>query len=477
MLRDAAMVPASQTDVDPLEAYELLTLEEREEFDRLFHVEPLREFIPRVSPHLPPPEHTRVLTDLFERARFEEVFALVSMPPRHAKTVTVQHAIAWWLSHSPADVLGYFTYSDTKGKSKSRGARDLAIAAGIDLDKASRNMSEWRTLHGGGLLAGGRGGGLTGDGITGFFVIDDPFKNYAEAKSEIVREGIREWLNKVAETRLEAASLIVLHTRWHEDDMIGWLLAEQSDRFEHYNLHALALEDDILGRQPGEPLWPGSIWTADRLRGIERRDPWTFGSMYQGNPFTPGGGMFGVDAIRVVHVRPRPCRWVRAWDFAATPDDPKADWTVGQLMGLEPTGRIVVADVVREQVGPLGVEELVRRTAEIDGPGVSISIPDDPGAAGSIVRATFIRMLHGHHVHFSAERGDKVHRAKTFAAQCAGGNVVTVRGDWNRAWLDEHKRFPVGKWDDQVDAGSRGYGFLVGSIEQQLGAPGMTYVG
>ena len=279
-----------------IEARENMPPEVAAEFEQLLEdrlqVQPLLEFIPEVSPHLPPPRHIGIITDLVEKARHERVRALVSFPPRHAKTTTLLHAFAWWLKHEPADVCAYFTYSDGQGRDKSAIARDIAEGSGIKLSHDTNNKSKWKTIHGGGLLAGGIGGGLTGHGVSGLFVIDDPYKNREQADSSVYREKVWHWFTEVAYTRLEGASVIIVHTRWHGDDLIGRLSEE--DGWDVVNLEAVCeSEDDPLGRSMGQALWPDRF-PAEELENIRLQiGEWSFAALYQGSPRPKGYNLFG----------------------------------------------------------------------------------------------------------------------------------------------------------------------------------------
>src|SRR5690606_33510962 len=99
-------------------------------------------------------------------------------------------------------------------------ARRIARDAGVQLADDAQTVREWRTTAGGGLLATGVGGPLTGQGITGLGVVDDPVKNRQEAESALIRDRVWEWFTDVFYTRLEpGASAIVVATRWHQDDL------------------------------------------------------------------------------------------------------------------------------------------------------------------------------------------------------------------------------------------------------------------
>src|SRR5690606_18685649 len=166
--------------------------------------------------------------------------------------------------------------------SKSRTARRLAVDAGVSLADDAKTVSEWRTPEGGGLLATGVGGPLTGQGITGLGIIDDPLKNRLEAESALMRDRIWEWFTDVSASRLDpGASAIVVATRWHSDDLSGRLIA---DGWEYVNLPAI--NDD------GQALWP-ERYDLERLREIEKQvGAYTWASLYQGQPVPRGGAVF-----------------------------------------------------------------------------------------------------------------------------------------------------------------------------------------
>ena len=258
--------------------------------------ERLDPFVRRMAPHHPPPDHVAPLIEAIETARKERTKLCISWPPRHAKTHTTIHGRAWWLTATPADTCGYFSYSDAQARSKSRLIRDLALRAGGELSSDSANLAEWRTTRGGGLLAGGAGAGLTGQGVSGLMVVDDPFKNPAEAESPLIREKIWEWFNGVVMTRLEGASALVIHTRWHEDDLIGRLSKMPEWRVMNYpavaELPTDKVPDDPLGRKPGDALWPDR-WPIKELDAIRAQiGDHQFASLYQGRPKPKGSNIF-----------------------------------------------------------------------------------------------------------------------------------------------------------------------------------------
>jgi predicted phage terminase large subunit-like protein len=125
-----------------------------------------------------------------------------------------------------------------------------------------------------------------------------------------------------------------------------------------------------------------------------------------------------------------------------------------------PDGRYVVGNVVRTRLEGHQVRSLVRSTTQTDGPGVTISLPQDGGQAGKVQASDYVLLLSGFMVHVERETGEKPVRAEPFSAQCEAGNVDLVKGDWNEPYLDELCLFPGGSHDDQVDASSGAFGVL-----------------
>lgn len=204
MILEATTRTPSSTTSSALDL-SLLSPEELEEFDDLarnqLEAETLTQFIARVAPRQPPPPHLQRLIERIEEARRREIRLCVSMPPRHGKSITLHRAFCWWLTHSPRDTCAYTTYNSEFALSQSRKIQAIARAAGLQF---AGGQAEWRTPEGGGLLAAGVEAGLTGQGVHGLLVVDDPFKNRIEANSRANRNMVGDWFNEVVETRAAA---------------------------------------------------------------------------------------------------------------------------------------------------------------------------------------------------------------------------------------------------------------------------------
>ncbi|MGH2597265.1 MAG: phage terminase large subunit [Actinomycetota bacterium] len=188
----------------------------------------------------------------------------------------------------------------------------------------------------------------------------------------------------------------------------------------------------------------------------------------------PEGGLFKsawlTDRICDMAELPEQLKLCRAWDLASSEaragTDP--DHTAGVLLGRD-KGISYVIDVVRARTTPLGVEKLVRKTAERDRDWASergyappmIVMEQEPGSAGKAVIDRYRRdVLAPFSFRGIRSTGTKETRAEPVAARAEAGELLVCRGAWNTAFLDEVAVFPLGRHDDQVDALSAAFSFL-----------------
>ena len=169
--------------------------------------------------------------------------------------------------------------------------------------------------------------------------------------------------------------------------------------------------------------------------------------------------------VPIVDVAPANARRCRGWDTAATENG--GDWTVGVKLA-EAEGIWYVEHVIREQLGPGGVDRLIRSTAQSDGRSCPVREEQEGGSAGKAVTGIRAKSLAGFDYAGVSITGDKVTRANSFRAQCEAGNVRVVRGEWNAPYLDVLCSFPVGKHDDDVDATSCAFNALAMDMGQRM---------
>jgi predicted phage terminase large subunit-like protein len=177
-----------------------------------------------------------------------------------------------------------------------------------------------------------------------------------------------------------------------------------------------------------------------------------------------------------IEQRPKRLRLVRYWDLAATPKQPTTDpdWTVGLLLGMDPSGLVYVCNVRRFRLSEARTEAIVKRTAKEDGIRVPIYIEQEPGSAGKMLIGNWRRkVLQGYSVHGDPPTGSKVERANPISSRAEQGEVYIVNdGSWNvGAFMDELVGFPFVAHDDQVDALTGAYKSLAGAtVPESLGS-------
>lgn len=246
------------------------------------------------------------LESVYERVKKgESPRVMIFMPPRHGKSdESTQKFPAWVLGKSPELPIIVASYASDLATKFGQATRDLVNGNNYQalfktrLRDDTQAKSHWMTddsSNKGGYEAVGIGGPITGKGFK-IGIIDDPIKNFEEADSELVRENVHQWYKSTFYTRQEGnAAIIVILTRWHDDDLAGRLIKEEEkareegetdyDKWEIINYEAIA-EYDEKYRKQGEPLWP-SKFNLQRLATIRKTlGPYLWSALYQQNPVT-----------------------------------------------------------------------------------------------------------------------------------------------------------------------------------------------
>ncbi|MBV9251107.1 MAG: phage terminase large subunit [Acetobacteraceae bacterium] len=414
---------------------------------------------------VPAKHQLRLIEELEALARGETDRLMVLMPPGSGKSTYGSILFpAWWFARHPRSSVIATSHTaglaEGFGKAVRRLIESQGFRLGYRIAPGERAGARWRISPGGEYFATGVRGPITGRRAD-LAVIDDPVKSRLEAESLSQREHLWNWYRSDLTTRLKpGARVLLIMTRWHEDDLAGRLLAREGSQWRYLRLPALAEEDDPLGRAVGEALWPGweSQQALERKRNSIGEREWS--AMFQQSPRPLEGALFKVACFDFLDVAPtRGGEAVRAWDLASTAshgtNDP--DWTVGVKLMREESGRYIVLDVVRQRGSPRQIEDLLRATAKADGRSTIIGLPQDPGQAGKAQVAYLSSILSGYRVVSSGESGSKATRAGPVASQVEAGNIALVRANWNHAFIEELRDFPVGRKDDQVDAFSRAF--------------------
>ncbi|MFG2276681.1 terminase large subunit domain-containing protein [Streptomyces chartreusis] len=249
--------------------------------------------------------HLDMIDSAFRRiAAGEKLQVMLTCPPRHGKSQRASRwGPLWYLRRHPERRVMIASYGADLADDHGRWVRDqlgeYSSVLGIRLHPASRaaNRFDLEQKRGssvrGGMVTAGVGGGLTGKGFD-LGIIDDPFKGHDDAASPAQRERVWEWYRSVFFTRrAPGASLILINTRWHEDDLSGRLLQHEPHRWLQIDLPALAdSPEDPLHRDIGAPLWPEQYDAAELADIRESVGERVWYALYQQKPRPLEGGVW-----------------------------------------------------------------------------------------------------------------------------------------------------------------------------------------
>jgi predicted phage terminase large subunit-like protein len=275
-------------------------------------------------------KHTELVCETLQHiADGEQLSVLIEMPPRHGKSMTVTETFpSYYLGRNPDKRVIAAAYSDGLATKFGRLNRNKFNEFSnelfqLKLSESNAATKDWGVEdRRGGMIATGIGGSITGQGAD-LMIIDDPIKNMKEAMSQTIRDNIWDEWEATLSTRLhDGASVIVIMTRWHEDDLIGRLLARSPRKWVRLRLPAIAEdEDDLLGRKIGEPLCPelgfNEQWAEDKKTEVGSR---TWASLYQQRPAPAGGNIFKREWMKFYVRTPEQKReWGLSDDVAVLP--------------------------------------------------------------------------------------------------------------------------------------------------------------
>lgn len=402
---------------------------------------------------------------------------MIWLAPQEGKsTLTTRFAIGTALTWRPESRWGIASYSDRLARGWSRrirnditshsgrhGAPDL----GLRLAPDQKAAAEWRLDNGiGGVYSAGVSGSWSGQPLDGL-VIDDPHKDRKAAESQTQREDVIDWWESTATARLSpGAPIVIVQTRWHWDDLSGYLLRTQPDAWRVVHIPAQAdpavIDPDPLGRTAGEFMVSARGRSQDQWerRKREAGEEWT--PLYQGAPSAPGGAFFNVDALRYWHLGrdggsivagPRSWDLRQCWRFitidTAHSTAKSADFTVASCWAIPPDGSLVLLDVARDRVPEHRQFDLAR-------PLVEQWSPEMVWVESTMHGTQLVREAVQNGWPVSDLRADKSKpaRAGTFASRVDSGRVwFPAKHPRLSVIVDELRTFPLGAHDDFVDTG------------------------
>lgn len=391
---------------------------------------------------------------------------MVFMPPQEGKSQRCSRTFpTWLLEQDPTLRIAIVSY---EAEIATRWGRDIKLdleqnpEIGIELRTDSRAAGRWETVQGGGIVCAGIGSALTGRPVD-VLIIDDPVKDRADAESKVMRDRNWDWWESVGSLRLSRrGSVVLMMTRWHDDDLAGRLLKREPNEWRVVKIPAIATSvDDPLGRQLGEELLSATKEPGHYTKQKSLRSPYVWSSVFQQSPSKEDGGLFKRGDWRFWEplsgkqlrlglgtVDLRDCTRFATVDLA-TSTKTSADWTVVSIWAISPSGDLILLDRARKRVSEESHFELVQAArSRWHGPYDVVYVES--------------RMFGTTLVYAAGQSGipiqelkadvDKFTRALP-ASDLVRQHRVWIPGQapWLDEWLDEHAEFPTGTHDDQVD--------------------------
>lgn len=407
---------------------------------------------------------------------------IISMAPQEGKSERVAAVFPIWALTQNQDLrIVTASYAQSLANRNGRAIRNRIVAhpeLGLKIASDNGSVGEW-TLDGkdGGVLSVGIGAGVTGRAAD-MLIIDDPLKDRKEADSALIRDNVYDWWTDAASARLApGAPVIVIMTRWHEDDLAGRLVERDIEAgWKVINIPARADhrpergETDVLGRQPGEFMVSArGRTTAQWIQRMKTAGAKTWASLYQGRPSPDDGGVFPPPEEWARYERPM---WieqpdgsrripglnrvdhelVQTWDFTFK-DSKGSDFVVGQVW-LRVGVQAFLLDQVRERMNfTASVQAIQAMSARW--PEAVAKFVEDKANGPAIITA--LKSTLGGIIPIEPE-GSKYARASAIAPFVEAKNVylpVSSLLPNVDDLLEEAKNFPNSSHDDTIDAMSQ----------------------
>lgn len=427
---------------------------------------------------------------------------IINLPPQEGKSTRVTTiGPLWFLSRNPDRRIAIVSYAQDLADEFGRNIRnhitsndgdDGSLDVGLRVSKDNGAARRW-TLDGmrdvvdetgrtvldkdgnpkqvkvkGGVRAVGIRGGLTGRPVDALF-IDDPISNLEQAYSKTYREQAWGFWQSVGITRLApGAPVIVVLTRWHNDDLAGRLLAgEDAHRWTVLNIPAEAVDNDPLGRKPGQWLESARGRTREQWEQIKVAvGPKVWQSLYQGNPSLDEGGVLPTEWVHYdhpmwmvkdgVHTVPGIGRddheLVQSWDLAFKGED-TSDYVVGQVW-LRVGNTAYLLDQVRRRMNFNETCEAIK-TMSAKWPQALSKFVEDKANGPAVMNALKTQVMGMIPIE---PEGSKYARISAVSPLAWSGNVQLPSSKiapWVDTFLQEALAFPAGANDDQLDTFSQ----------------------
>lgn len=408
--------------------------------------------------------------DLIYR-RIKQNILIISMPPQHGKSQAVTETLpSYYLGKFPSKRVIEVSYGDDLARRFGRRNKQKVLEFGknlfnIEMSKGSSSDTEFEIAdHKGSMISRGIMAGITGQPAD-LIIIDDPIKNRLEAESETYRERIwDEFLNSIY-TRLSANGVIILiMTRWHEDDLAGRLLKHMPDKCLEINIPLEAEEGDILGREIGNSLFPEIGKDREWLQSFKQvyltqEGSKAWNALMQGRPTAQEGNLIKRSWWKYYDSLPDYLdEIIQSWDCTFKDSD-GSDYVVGEVWGRR-LGEYYLIDLVKERMNlPATVKAIENMTSKY--PKALVKLVEDKANGPAVIQLLQTKIPGLIAVN---PEGGKIARVNAVSGAIESGNVYLPNPDispWINDFVNECSAFPSGEHDDQVDSMSQALNRLI----------------
>lgn len=401
------------------------------------------------------------------------------MVPTHNSQILSKLAVAWMLGARPGITIAITGFSHTLVTKFSKDVKAIVsmpiyrmIFPNTEQVYGSDKVEEWELTNGSALIAKSAGSKLTGRRVD-WLIIDDPHAGREEAESPTMRRKIQQWYFADCVTRLSpGAAIFVIATRWHPEDLIGYLTSEnyvdeitasgvsniEDELFEVTNIPALCENEatDPLGRKMGDAAFP-EVRNVQFLENLKATLPaYEWRSQYQGDPKSSGSGQADVSKIQYCDINAVPRKgdsfWFRGWDLALS-EEQSGDFSAGPLICYDHINDVLyIVEVFKKKLAWVKLKaamfDVIEQDIERDVHAEGIEAVAGFGAVFAEVKHKFLGRMK---VLKRNPKKSKLSRAGWWFNKIEAGRVFLVRAPWNKDFIDELSTFPDGNHDDQID--------------------------
>jgi predicted phage terminase large subunit-like protein len=455
-----------------------------------------------------PGKHCIYICDLVDKLLTDKLISasgeisdilILSIPPQNGKSTMITETLpAFYLGKYPTRKVIEVSYGDSLSKRFGRRNRQKIEEFGEELFgirlSPTRNTDQEFEVdkHKGSMISRGILAGITGNPAD-LIVIDDPVKNRSEAESQVRRDKIwDEYLNSI-KTRLSAkGKLIVIMTRWHHEDLAAQIAASESG-VTVVNIPMEAEDNDILGRKKGESLFPeigkDTKWMQKFKKVfIKEEGMRSWYALFQGKPTAEEGNLVKnywwrywqpntnntlpmikttnengeIGYTKAIKLPEDFDEIIQSWDCSFK-DTTTSDKVAGVVMARKESN-IFILDCVNKQMNIIETIQSIEVFNKLY-PKIKRHLIEEKANGAAVIQILSRKMTGIIPIKQAGTSGNtKESRVVAISPPIESGNVYLPHPslfDWGSELLAQFGTFPLGKFDDIVDAVSQGINDLM----------------